>query len=249
MKAAYRRSLLGSTALATVMTVVAVGASQAQQAVAYPNGMLGGFAGSNDGNGFAAGEGLWATPLGPVTGAQIDGYAGIMGSKPMAQVAGHLFWRDPQTSLLGIYGAWTSQFDKSTFRIGPEAEFYAGPFTFSGVGGVETGDDTTGGFFQGKLSYYATPDTKIYGGGGYDGHGFGLVGLEHQFQGSGWTGFGEARFGDVTSVWAGLRYYFGAPGKSLEARDREDVAPLWKFMAKEPSTMTSPSTTATSTSS
>ena len=234
MKAAHRRTLLGSTALAAVMTVASAGASQAQQAVAYPNGTLGGFAGTNDGTGFVAGEGRWATPLGPMIGGQIDGIAGVMGGDSMAQIAGHLFWRNPDSALYGLYSAWTQEFGKSIFRIGPEAEFYAGPVTLSAVGGVETGDGSTGGFFQGKLNYYATPDTKLYAGGGYDGHGFGLVGVEYQFQGSGWTGFGEARFGDTTSAWAGLRYYFGAPGKSLMGREREDVAPLWKFMAAEP---------------
>lgn len=247
MKAAHRRSLLGSTALATVMTVAWMGGAEAQPAVAYQNGSLGGFAGSNDGNGFGAGEWRWATPLGPTTGAQFDGFAGVMGSKPMAQVAGHLFWRNPQTALFGLFGAWTTEFGKSTFRIGPEVELYQGPVTLSAVGGVESGDNATGGFFQGKLNYYATPDTKLYAGGGYDGHGFGMVGVEHQFQSSGWAGFGEVRFGDSTSAWAGLRYYFGGPGKTLMGREREDVAPLWTFMAKEPTVTTTSTSTSTST--
>lgn len=249
MKAAHRRSLLNSTALASVMTLAAVGAAQAQQAVALPNGSLGVFAGTNDGNGFVAGEGRWATPLGPMIGGQIDGVVGSMGGELMAHMGGHIFWRDPNTALYGVYGGWTQQFGKSMFRIGPEAEFYAGPFTLSGVGGVETGDDTTGGFIQGKLSYYATPDAKLYAGGGYDGHGFGLAGFEYLFQPGGLAGFGEVRFGDSTTAWAGLRYYFGLPGQTLMGNDRNGVAPLWQFMAKEPPTTVSATTTPAPTTS
>ena len=251
MKAAHRRYLLGSTALVTVMTVVVADGAQAQQAVAYPNGTFGGFAGSKDGSGFASALGSWTTPLGPMVGGQIDGYAGVLDGQFMGQVAGHLFWRKPDTALYGLYTAWTQQFGQSAFRIGPEAEIYAGQFTLSGVGGVKTGDGDTTGFFQGKISYYATPDTKFYGGGGYDDTGFGMVGVEHMFASTGLAGFAEARFGETTSAWAGLRFYFGAPGKSLESRDREDVAPLWMHMVKEPPTQAgttvAPTTTPTPT--
>ena len=94
------------------------------------------------------------------------------------------------------------------------------------------GDGSTEGFFQGKLKYYVTPNTEIYGGGGYEGSAFGMFGVEHMFQPTGLAGFAEVRVGKSTSAWAGFRYYFGAPNKSLIARDREDVAPLWLHLTK-----------------
>ncbi len=240
---AFQRSLFCSTALATVMSVAIASGAHAQ-AVAYPNFTPGGFAGTNQGTLLGAGESRWTTPFGSMIGGQLDTIAGVAGGELMSQVAFHLFTRDPSTSLYGLYGAWMREYGNSAFRIGPEAEFYVGPLTVSGVGGVKFGDGSTDGFFQGKLNYYLDPDTKFYGGGGYEGGAFGMFGFEHMFQPTALSGFAEVRFGDWTAAWLGLRYYYGARGKSLKAREREDVAPLWLHLTKEPMTTVAPTTTA-----
>ena len=77
MKSAHRRSLFGSSALATVMTMTNLSAAFAQ-AVAYPNFTPGAFAGTNQGTEFAAGKSRWTTPLGPMIGGQLDTIAGVM---------------------------------------------------------------------------------------------------------------------------------------------------------------------------
>ncbi len=251
-----KRNLLFSTTALTPILIVIGGGAAFAQAVSAPNATLGGFGGTAGGQGFGAAEGRWTAPLGPMTGGQIDAVAGVAGGQTFSQVAGHLFWRDPATSLVGVYGAWTQQYGASTFRIGPEVEFYNGPFTFSGVAGVKSGGGDNF-FTQIKGNLYLSPNTKIFGGYVYENGSFATAGFEHLFP-AGLSLFGEARTGQgYTAAWAGFRFYFGGmsgPGKSLMAREREDVAPLWLHVADKPVTVadtgsTSPSSTSPSSTS
>jgi hypothetical protein len=241
-----KRHLLFSTTALTPLLIVLGGNAAMAQAVSAPNMTLGGFGGTWAGQGFGSAEGRWTAPIGAMTGAQVDAFAGVAGGQTFSQVAGHLFWRDPGTGLFGVYGAWTTQFGASTFRIGPEVELYSGNFTFSGVAGVKTGNGVSNGFAQAKLNMYLTPDTKVYVGAGYEDGGFISGGFEHQFASSGFSAFGEVRgMQGTTSAWLGLRYYFGAGlPKTLQAREREDVAPLWLHVTSQ-ETSSVPSTTPT----
>ena len=77
------------------------------------------------------------------------------------------------------------------------------------------------------------------------------AGFEHMFASSGVSIFGEARVGDhdYRAAWAGIKLYLGGPtggGKSLIGRDREDVAPVWRFLEQKKQKVAS-STSATTT--
>ena len=235
-----KRTLFSTTALTPIAVLLGTGMALAQPAVSAPNGTLGGFLGSWDGSGFGAAQGSWTVPVGPTTGAQIDGILGSANGQFWGELNGHYFWRNPNNSLFGVYAAFTQGFGYSNFRIGPEGELYSGPLTFSGVAGVKT--DGNNFFAQGKASLYIDPNTKLYAGYQYEDGSFFSAGFEHLFGGTNLAAFGEVRGGEgSTGVWAGFRYYFGQQGKSLQGRDREDIAPLWMNVTDRPSA--SPGTT------
>ena len=50
-------------------------------------------------------NGSVTTPLSSRLGAQIDGTFGSLGDNGIAEVAGHLFWRDPTRALFGLYAS------------------------------------------------------------------------------------------------------------------------------------------------
>jgi len=142
----------------------------------------------------------------------------------------HLFTRDPNSYLLGLTGAayWTGIGNGQL--IGPEVELYSGPVTFhafagymnSSIAGVNTGT-----FFGiGNISYYANPNLALTVG-AKDINNFKTAhaGLEWQFSDTAPVAFTlDGKIGDdnYRAVDAGIRIYFGAGGKSLQRRHRED---------------------------
>ncbi len=239
---ARRNLLLATTALTPLMLAAGTSAVQAQ-AVSAPNATLGGFGGQWSGLSLGAGELRLTTPLGSSWGAQADGVIGTIGGYTWGEAAGHLFWRDPSVGLLGAYGAWTQVGSNSNFRVGPEIELYSSNTTISGVAGWKSGG-ASNFFAQLKGSFYITPNDKLFAGYVYEDGNFATGGFEHQFAGTGISAFGEARLGQNSSAgWLGLRVYFGTPGtpaKSLINREREDVAPLWLWVADSANPGTTP---------
>jgi len=237
-----RRMLLASTALTPFMMLAGAHAASAQ-AVSAPNATFGGFGGQWNGYWLGAGELRLTAPLTPVWGAQFDGIAGTIGGQTWGEAAGHIFTRDPSIGLLGLYGAWTTLGGGSNFRIGPEAEVYGINTSVSAVAGFKTGG-TDSFFAQLRGSWYVDPNTKFYAGFVHDDWSYGLAGFEHQFGTTGVSFFSEVRAGTSgTAGWAGLRFYLGpkGPTKTLINRERQDVAPLWVWVAD--SSVTNPSTT------
>ena len=231
-----KRTLFSTTALTPLAVLLGTGMALAASAVSAPNATLGGLAGVWDGSGFGAAQGSWTVPVGPTTGMQLDGVLGTANGQFWGQLNGHYFWRNPNNGLFGVYAAATTQFGFSDFRIGPEGEFYSGPLTLSGVAGVKTGGGD-GFFAQAKASLYVEPNTKLYVGYQHDDGDFVSAGIEHLFGGTSLSTFGEVRAGaGAAGVWGGIRYYFGQPGKSLDHRDREDIAPLWMNVTDMPTT-------------
>ena len=91
-------------------------------------------------------NGSVTAPLQGPFGAQLDGTFGSLGGQSLGEVSGHLFWRDPATGLLGLYGseAYWNQF--GGINVGHaafEAERYWGPFTVQGIAGVEFGNSAS----------------------------------------------------------------------------------------------------------
>ncbi|TDH37962.1 hypothetical protein E2A64_02170 [Pseudohoeflea suaedae] len=186
------------------------------------------------------GIGSVSAPVGERFGAQID--AGLFEAEDndgagidSAGIGGHFFWRNPDQALIGAYVHYVNvdaegipEFD--IYRYGVEAELYLDRVTLSGFAGADTVDLVSGDETYAKLdftaSYYVTDNVKISA--GID-HGFdstaGVIGAEAMlpFASNNVSLYTKATFtDDTTSVNAGLRIHFGAPGKSLIARHRED---------------------------
>jgi hypothetical protein len=260
-----KRKLLASAAIGPFLALFGgVGANAEQPAtgpaVAYPNFTLGGYGGSSDGYGYGQIEGTFAAPLGGSFGTQFDGALGTEDGGFSAHGAGQFFWRDPSTALFGVYGAYDhldDGFNPDTARLGAEAEFYLSRFTLSGIVGVDFDNDDKA-FAQAKASFYFDDYTKVFAGYVLDDAGAwgqevnaGAIGFEHLFPSTGFSIFGEARAGDhdYRAAWAGIKFYFGGPtpnSKPLLQRDREDVAPVWRFVEEKRQKVAS-STSATST--
>ena len=209
------------------------------------NGKIAGFGGSFANDGVYGGAGSLTTPLTCDFGAQIDGNAASFDGRFLGTIGGHLFWRNPNFAMLGVYGSYTDWDRAGGVRaghVGGEGAWYAGRFTLQGIAGVEFGNTTseTNGLFittydvktrffdQVDLGYYPWDNFEVYAGHRY------LYGKHALALGGEWgiplsngvmaALFAEGRIGedDYHGVWGGIRFYFGQKDKSLIRRHRED---------------------------
>ena len=114
-------------------------------------------AGSADGESAWLGVAGLTAPLSPMWGVQ--GEAGIMGvdGDTSYGLAGHVFKRDPDSYLAGLFLAHASEdeFDIEATRLGAEAEFYLGQITLLMKAGYQFSDtieDTV--FGEAELHWY-----------------------------------------------------------------------------------------------
>ncbi len=199
---------------------------------------------AGSGDDFSA-TGALAFPLGNRFGLQVDGgFAGLRGSAETFGVGAHLFWRRPETGLVGLYGDFhrVSGSDLDVWRLEVEGELYLGRFSLEGAAGAETvrgpGDRET--YVSGEIvaAYYPTDDLRIHGGVGsrFD-RAFARIGAEAilPIAANNVALFADGTFGeDLTTIRAGVRVYFGAGGKSLIARHREDDPAIRLFATPFP---------------
>jgi hypothetical protein len=210
------------------------------------NGKIDGFGGEASHHTFYGSSGSLSVPLGQQFGVQVDGLAGSFRGDFLGGAGIHAFWRNPAQGLFGFYADY-SHWDRfggvNAHHFGAEGAAYIGRATIEGIVGVESGSTATGiigaftetidiktrFFDKVDLAYYFTDNMKAYIGHRYLG-GKNLLAL-----GGEWavptpvsttmaTVFAEGRVGnsDSSSVWAGLRFYFGQRAKSLIRRHRED---------------------------
>ncbi len=199
-------------------------------------------------------DGSFSAPLGHSLGLQIDGLAARLDTDNLDSASAfgagtHLFWRDPDRGLLGVYGHYvtTDAADSVSFRaIGFEAEAYLDRYTLSAIIGAEGGrisgtefgqiDYGTNIFSSAFLYYYPTDDLSLSVGHRY-------VLKQNLIQaGAEWmpryAALGDSSLymafsydtDDETTVLVGLQRYFGQKGKSLIRRHREDdpqVSIMW----------------------
>ncbi len=174
--------------------------------------------------------GSFSMPLGCQFGLQIDGNVGNMDGLSTSGFAGHIFYRDPSSYLLGFYGSFNKIGENDLHRIAIEGELYLQQFTFSGIIGSEDSDNTNSDMFgAGKISFYLSDNLKINGGvAQFLDVNVATAGIEWQLEGSNFSLFADAAFGDNNhnSVFGGLRYYFGEQ-KTLIRRHREDDPENW----------------------
>lgn len=167
-------------------------------------------------------------------------------------IGAHLFWRDPDTALVGVYGHYLRlnrdtdilflPFKRQTdvFRVAAAGEYYIDDFSLEGhigadflrtrlsIFGGEISNES-GTFLNARAvaAYYPIDNARIFAGAKYAFEEFaGVAGAEYMFASDSPVApavFVEGSYGQETkSISAGLRVYFGPTGKSLKARHRED---------------------------
>ena len=190
--------------------------------------------------------GSFSTPLGCQFGLQLDGNVGTLDGFSTSGFAGHLFYRDPSSYLLGFYGSFNKIGENDLHRIAIEGELYLQQFTFSGIIGSEDSDNTNSDMFgAGKISFYLSDNLEINGGvAQFLDVNVATAGIEWQLEGSNISLFADAAFGDNNhnSVFGGLRYYFGKQ-KTLIRRHREDDPENWTAPMESITQETDPVTT------
>ncbi len=204
-------------------------------AVSRQNGKVEGAGGfidnnNNDDGGRVHALGSWTFPIECQYGFQIDAGIGDLAGSTAGGVAGHLFTRDPNSHLLGLYGQWGAVGSQDIWRVGVEAEYYHGNISFEALTGVEDSDRTSTTLFGAfDVAYYANDNLRLSI--GY--HRFVEVdavaaGVEWQPQdwhfGRPVSLFVNGGVGDndYATLYGGLRIYFGDHDKSLIRRHRED---------------------------
>lgn len=175
--------------------------------------------------------GALSIPLSHSYGLQIDGMAGTLNGDAFGGLAAHVFYRDPNAFLLGLYTSYTAlDFDAkdSVGRFGVEGEVYLDGLTFTGFAGIQYGELDDGFTSTLRAAYYLTDDLMVSVGHNYyeeAGH-FGTAGLEYQIpMGLQFSPslYADGRVGEGAfyAVTAGIRFYFGEE-KSLIDRHRQD---------------------------
>ncbi|MEM9330716.1 MAG: hypothetical protein AAGA53_05280 [Pseudomonadota bacterium] len=184
--------------------------------------------------------GSLSTPIGEQFGFQVDvGFGNFDGSNAAPDIdtfgiGGHLFTRDPDVGLLGIYGDYVEldfgAVDVSSIQVGVEAEFYLDQVSleaFVGSNTVEAGaNDQTFASLDFTVGYYVNDDFRIEGGVTREfNQTVGSVGFETILptDDNNLSVYANASFGDdQESVRAGVRVYLGQSTKSLKDRHRQD---------------------------
>jgi hypothetical protein len=176
-----------------------------------------------------------SSPLSHSYGLQIDGLIGGTDDGGIYGGAAHLFWRNPNKGLVGVYSSVThvenvSQGDYTHYTVAFEGQAYSGRMSFESIVGYEGGDNVEKGLFTiSNVAYYPSDNMRLYAGIRYIQEDlYGAGGVELQLQpssfASGMSLFGEGRVHDDDSwqAWAGVRFHFGGGSKSLIRRHRED---------------------------
>jgi hypothetical protein len=211
--------------------------AQTASAVSEFNGKLdyaGGWMNSAEGHTVS---GSVSFPLAQQFGFQADALYSRITDLDFYGGAGHLFWREPDTGLVGLAGGYLYRRGVDTFQVGAEGEYYLNRFTlgaFAGVGSIKYAQpvpfiDTNPTRFVGRVSigYYPMDDLLVsasYTTAFKDN----LVkgNLEYQTPIKGLALTAEAAYGDhgYDHLLFGVRYYFGGK-KALRDCHRQDDPP------------------------
>ncbi|MEH6725337.1 MAG: hypothetical protein V7703_04195 [Hyphomicrobiales bacterium] len=211
-------------------------------AVSGINGKISVLGGSLFDDGYGALSGSLSVPVGVRFGLQLDGSVGTHDGEFIGGGAAHLFTRDPNIGLLGLYGSYShiENLDAGVSRIGVEAEYYWQQFTLKAVVGAEFFDvdnsvdvDDESLFAFSDISYYPNDNLELSIGHRYTAGTHALaLGVEYQLDqqifSSGVAVFLEGRVGenDYQGIWGGVTLYIG-DDKSLIRRHREDDPDDW----------------------
>lgn len=149
-----------SAALAVVCAAGWLTPAYAQQAVSAPGLRLDVGGGYNSNSGLGTVGGSYVTPLSTSLGMQVDAIGGAARSNAMIGGAGHLFWRNPQSGALGLYGSYlygagrpnNINSDMHDAKGGLEGSYLVGNFSLQNVAGIEW--NNFGSNFKSNNSYF-----------------------------------------------------------------------------------------------
>jgi hypothetical protein len=216
---------------ATAAIVVAEPAAARDPAVSVTNLKVTGAGGSSNGDGAWMGVAGLTAPLSPTWGVQGEtGAFGVDGDTTTG-FAGHVFKRDPDSYLAGLFVAYASEdeFSLEATRIGAEAEFYMGQMTLLLKGGYQFSDlidDTV--FGEAELNWYASDNFRLSGGASLDdAAALGHAGAEWLIGSTSLPGLalradGYVGDNDYDSLTAGITYYFGSDASLKDRHRRQD---------------------------
>jgi len=172
------------------------------------------------------GAGSVAFALGCSFGFQLDTAIGSLDKRTTGGVAGHLFTRNPNSYLAGVYADYSLVGNNDIWRVGAEGELYLSQFTFSALAGYENSDLTRGDLFASVgASFYVTDNFRLSAGyRRFLNVDAGFAGAEWMFEETPLSVFSEGQIGSKNHllITAGVRYHFGGGNKSLIRRHRED---------------------------
>ena len=224
-----------SPILASEQTTYSEAASKNRPAVDGVNGKLsfGGAGGDLEGYG---GSASLSIPLGHHFGFQLDAAAGKIDTRlyddiSVYAVGAHLFWRDPDKGLLGLYGD-TTHLDVggglTLFTLAVEGAVYLERFTIDGITGIEGGENIDNSFHSHiHLNYYPIDNLSLRIGHAYafDQNFLSLGGEWALGASNGVTpslyAVGIASQDDHRAFVAGMKFYFGQQDKTLIRIHRE----------------------------
>ena len=161
-------------------------------------------------------------------GAQVDAAVGVYDSDFTSAAAGlHLFWRDSERGMVGIYGDWAYTDPEHGGRVGVELSSYQGRWSVDALLGFQFGQHFETEFIdEVDLSYYYTDDFRVSVGHRLTSRGHvGNLAFERLLTDQGLDGisvFGEIEAGEDSYVggFGGIRYVFGGNTSTLIDRDR-----------------------------
>lgn len=227
-----------------VVSVCLIGAPSVQAgdkpAVAGLNAKVDGLAGVVDSDGLGAASASVAAPLGHRFGVQFDGMLGSRSGDSLKGYGAQVFWRDPDTALLGVTASRNGIESLWANRFGATGEYYTSNLTYTLNGGIQTGDlehTWTGG---GAVRFYANDDFAAEASvSGFSDSRFAGLDLEWR---PGWKGVEGMSFvangslgnDSYEHALVGVRFYFGVEDKSLKRRHREDdpINPLLSNLSR-----------------
>lgn len=216
-------------------------ASPVLPAVSELNGKFDFEGGSINGNADFVFRGTVTAPIGDRLGFQVDAELGRFIGSTRAGAGAHLFLRDPEKYLLGVYASRHTWEDINISRLAVEGEIYWDDISFSGLAGYEWLDvpSTKGGlavlnkdevspFVILDFSRYLKDNTKVTIGYNYEAkQSFATVGFETLLQNAKipTSLYANAR-SDLkgnNNIRAGVKLHLGGdPSKTLIRRHRED---------------------------
>jgi hypothetical protein len=217
-----------------VATLFGFGASTAaakDPAVSQTNLKITGTGGTVDDEGAWFANGILTAPLGNSFGLQLEGGGGAIDGNAVYGASGHLFTRDPEAYLIGLFAAYAaeSEFDLDATRVGAEAELYLDQVSLLVAAGYQFSsaiNETAFGDIE--VRWYVTNNFMLSGGGSFDEHNsVGTAGIEWQPGFSALPGLAfnvTGAFGDndFDSIMGGITYYFGANASLKDRHRRQD---------------------------